>query len=301
MDEKEIVGEIIDSSTAKPDDPGKSIADYKDDKSSDRHYYGDALNDDNVNDIIDEVVPHVVVIVGFPKYGKSTFVASLYHAVLTVGKIGKFRFVDSDTITGFERRSQIRKLEHDTKKRIDRTPVYADYFLSLLFQNEENGQLIKIVLSDRSGEAYRNYVKDENVIEKDKALRYAQHILFFLDSKKIASDGFFDVQTDLRSLTKRMNKYGAFGDGKKIDVVFNKIDQVKDNTDYVNNKAEILSLIKNVTPVNKEFELCSLKVTDNPELNNFFVYLLECCAEPKRNSAEVSAHIDWVNTELSNI
>lgn len=301
MGEKEIVGEIIDSSTVKPEDPGKSIADYKDDKSSDRHYYGDALNDDNVNDIIDDVVPHVVVIVGFPKYGKSTFVASLYHAVLTVGKIGKFRFVDSDTITGFERRSQIRKLEHDTKKRIDRTPVYADYFLSLLFQNEDTGQLIKIVLSDRSGEAYRNYVKDENVIEKDKALRYARHILFFLDSKKIASDGFFDVQTDLRSLTKRMNKYGAFGDDKKIDVVFNKIDQVKDNTDYVNNKAEILSLINNVTPVNKEFELCSLKVTDNPELNNFFVYLLECCAEPKRNSAEDSAHIDWVNTELSNI
>lgn len=110
MSENKIVGEIIDSSTAKPDATGKSIADYKEDKTLERHYYGDALNDDNVNDIIDDVVPHVVVIIGFPKYGKSTFVASLYHAVLTVGKIGKFRFVDSDTITGFERRAQIRKL-----------------------------------------------------------------------------------------------------------------------------------------------------------------------------------------------
>ena len=91
MRENKIVGEIIDSSTANPDATGKSIADYKEDKTSERHYYGDALNDDNVNDIIDDVVPHVVVIIGFPKYGKSTFVASLYHAVLTIGKIGKFR------------------------------------------------------------------------------------------------------------------------------------------------------------------------------------------------------------------
>ena len=301
MSENRIVGEIIDSSTAKPDNSGKSIADYKEEKSSERHYYGDALNDDNVNDVIDDVVPHVVVIVGFPKYGKSTFVASLYHAVLTIGKIGKFRFVDSDTITGFERRSQIRKLEHETKKRIDRTPVYADYFLSLLFENEENGQLIKIVLSDRSGEKYREYAKFEKVIEEDKALRYAKHILFFLDAKKIASDGFFDVQADLRPLMIRMNKYGAFGDDKRIDVVFNKIDQAKDNPDYATNKSEILSLIKNVTPVNKEFELCSLKVTDNDKLNQFFVYLLDCCAEPKHNSEEDAAHIDWVNTELSNI
>lgn len=299
MSENKIVGEIIDSSTAKLDAAGKSIADYKEDKTSERHYYGDALNDDNVNDIIDDVVPHVVVIVGFPKYGKSTFVASLYHAVLTVGKIGKFRFVDSDTITGFERRAQIRKLEHETKKRIDRTPVYADYFLSLLFQNEENGQLIKIVLSDRSGEKYREYAKFEKVIDEDKALRYAQHILFFLDAKKIASDGFFDVQSDLRALTIRMKKYGAFDEGKRIDVVFNKIDQVKETPDYATNKTEILSLIKKVTPINKEFELSSLKVTDNEKLNQFFEYLLECCADPKHNSKVDAEHIDWVSTELS--
>lgn len=301
MSDNQIVGEIIDSSTAKTEASGKSIADFKNEKPSDRHYYGDALNDDNVNDIIDDVVPHVVIIVGFPKYGKSTFVASLYHAVLTTGKIGKFRFVDSDTLTGFERRCQIRKQEHDIKKRIDRTPVYADYFLSLMFKNEESGQLVKIVLSDRSGEKYRDYVKFDAEIEKDKALRYARHILFFLDAKKIASDGFFDVQSDLRPLTIRMKKYGAFGENKRIDVVFNKIDQVKDESNYSTNKDEILSLIKNVTTINKEFELCSLKVTDNEKLNQFFVYLLECCVEPKHNSKEDSAQIDWVNTELANI
>ena len=82
-------------------------------------------------------------------------------------------------------------------------------------------------------------------------------------------------------------------------MVFNKIDQVKETPDYATNKTEILSLIKKVTPINKEFELSSLKVTDNEKLNQFFEYLLECCADPKHNSKVDAEHIDWVSTELS--
>ena len=89
MSEDQNLEQFINTS-AQSQEGGKSISDYKNKESKERHYYGDALNDDNVNDIVDEVIPHVVVLVGFPEYGKSTFVASFYHALLTTGKIGKY-------------------------------------------------------------------------------------------------------------------------------------------------------------------------------------------------------------------
>ena len=188
------------------------------------------------------------------------------------------------------------------KERLDRTPVYADYFLSVLFQNEETDRLIKIVLSDRSGESYQNYAKNESAINQDRALKYANHILFFLDAAKTASnDGFFELQTQLNQLTIRMNKYGAFSDDKQIDVVFNKIDLVETNGEYKNNKQEILKLISRVTTINKEFELSSKQVPNNEELNRFFIYLLESCANPKYNTEEEIKQLDWVNKELANI
>ena len=301
MSEDQNLEQFINTS-AQSQEGGKSISDYKNKESKERHYYGDALNDDNVNDIVDEVIPHVVVLVGFPEYGKSTFVASFYHALLTTGKIGKYKFVDSDTIAGFERRAHVRNLEIKLKERLDRTPVYADYFLSVLFQNEETDQLIKIVLSDRSGESYQNYAKNESAINQDRALKYANHILFFLDAAKTASnDGFFELQTQLNQLTIRMNKYGAFSDDKRIDVVFNKIDLVAANGEYRNNKQEILKLISRVTTINKEFELSSKQVPNNEDLNKFFIYLLESCANPKYNTEEDTRQLDWVNKELANI
>ena len=74
-------------------------------KAQDSNYYADALNDNNVNEIIGDEIPHVIILIGFPEYGKSTFVASLYHKILTDGKIGKYKFIDSDTLVGFERRA----------------------------------------------------------------------------------------------------------------------------------------------------------------------------------------------------
>ena len=127
----------------KQNEAGKKISEYTGPYKKKGTYYGDALNDSNINDIVGESQPHVVVLVGFPKYGKSTFVASFYHAVMTTGQIGKYKFVDSDTLVGFERRAYIRQAELRIKKRLDRTPMYADYFLSLLFENVETGNKVK--------------------------------------------------------------------------------------------------------------------------------------------------------------
>lgn len=271
-------------------------------KSDGTAYYGDALNDQNVNEIVGNETPHVVILVGFPKYGKSTFVASLYHTILTSGGIGKYRFIDSETIAGFERRAQVRKIEHELKDRIDRTPVYADYFLSLLFEHEETGKRTKLVLSDRSGENYKDYATSESLINDDMALKHASHIVFFLDATKLSSNDFFDVLSDLNQLITRIKKYGAFGDDKVVDVVFNKIDKITvADTNYNTNKEQIVQQIKRKTSVHKTFEISSLSVPDNEKLNDFFRYLLEISPNEKPIEYNLKSKLDWVSKKLTNM
>lgn len=281
---------------------GKKISEYSGKNNKKGTFYGDALNDSNINDIVGENQPHVVVLVGFPKYGKSTFVASFYHAVMTTGKIGKYIFLDSDTLLGFERRAFIRDAELKIKTRLDRTPMYADFFLSLLFENQETGNKVKLILSDRSGEDYREYGKFEAKINDDKALRHARHIIFFLDAEATAGDKYLDMQSDLGMLLPRMNKYGAFESKKCVDVVFNKKDLVTKEmeTDYNANRDEIVAKIKAVTPINKVEALHSLHIPMNDECIKFFEYLLDSCEQPEPLSDEDKKKQDWVNRKLNN-
>lgn len=282
---------------------GKKISEYAGGGDRKVFFYGDAMNDGNINDIVDDTIPYVVILVGFPQYGKSTFVSSLYHAVMTTGAIGKYKFIDSDTILGFERRAYIRNEELRIKKRVDRTPIYADYFLSLLFENTLTGKKVKLILSDRSGEDYLEYGKYQTAIEKDNALRYARHILFFLDAEAAAGEGFLDMQSSLGLLLLRMNKYGVFSDKKYIDIVFNKIDLINDGVKeaYNTNKDAIVQIIKKSTTVNRIQELESLHTPINDDCNKFFEYLLDSCEQPVALTAEVKDKIDWVGKKLKTI
>lgn len=280
---------------------GKKISEYTGLNNKKGIYYGDALNDSNINDIVGENQPHVVVLVGFPEYGKSTFVASFYHAVMTTGKIGKYNFLDSDTLLGFERRAFIRDAELRIKTRLDRTPMYADFFLSMLFENQKTGSKVKLILSDRSGEDYKEYGKFEAKISEDKALRHARHIIFFLDAEATASDKYLDMQSDLGMLLPRMNKYGAFEGKKCVDVVFNKKDLVTKELekDYIANRDEIVAKIKAMTSINKVEALESLHVPMNDKCIKFFEYLLDSCEQPEQLTNEDKEKQDWVNHKLN--
>ncbi len=282
---------------------GKKMSDYTGQKDRGITYYGDALNDANINDIVDDTIPHVVTLIGFPEYGKSTFVSSLYHAVMTAGVIGKYKFIDSDTLLGFERRAHIRREEVKVDKRMDRTEMYADYFLSLLFENTQSGQKVKIILSDRSGEDYKQYGKVEAQINADQSLRHAGHLLFFLDASAVAGGDFLEMQSNLNLLLPRMKKYGAFTEQKRVDIVFNKKDLVSQEmaADYADNKATIERMIRNVSQVNEVKELESLHIPTNEVCNQFFEYLLDCCEAPATLKDEVKEKIDWAGKKTKMI
>lgn len=259
------------------------------------------MNDTNINEVVGDEIPHVVILVGFPKYGKSTFVASLYHKVLTTGCVGDYMFVDSDTLAGFERRAQVRDIELKIKDRIDRTPVYADYFLSMLFVHSLTKKRIKLVLSDRSGENYLRYAKSETDINQDLVLKNAVHIIFFLDASKIASDKMFDLQDDLSDLILRMNKYGAFDGEKFVDIVYNKADTLQNEETkelFRSNAENIENIISKKTQINKKFEISSLNA-ENEGLNNFFKYLLSGSTDESCIDEALLQQINWVKNKYN--
>ena len=297
MEQLETVeGLIQEKPQASPASPADYVA-----KTEGPKYHGDALNDTNINEVVGDEIPHVVILVGFPKYGKSTFVASLYHKVLTTGCVGDYMFVDSDTLAGFERRAQVRDIELKIKDRIDRTPVYADYFLSMLFVHSLTKKRIKLVLSDRSGENYLRYAKSETDINQDLVLKNAVHIIFFLDASKIASDKMFDLQDDLSDLILRMNKYGAFDGEKFVDIVYNKADTLQNEETkelFRSNAENIENIISKKTQINKKFEISSLNA-ENEGLNNFFKYLLSGSTDESCIDEALLQQINWVKNKYN--
>ena len=261
-------------------------------------FYGDAMNDDNVNDLVGDIVPSVIVLIGFPEYGKSTFVSSLYHLVMVNGKIGKYEFVDSDTLAGFERRSHVRNVEVASSKRLDRTPLYADYLLSMLFRNTESGEFLKLVLSDRSGEIYRKYSDKEEIFAKDKLLPYANHLVFLIDSEKLIDDNYnVEMNDDLEYLITRMNSKSMFCEGKKIDLICNKIDKIngdKEKLATFNSKiTEIEALFPKDCTIQKKEKLSAINPITNKDLQKFFIYLLDTCDCSAIADKQLVAQIDW--------
>ena len=302
MSEIDNIKELVNPEATIQDDKTK-MSSYTGQEQPKEQYYGEAYNDSNVNELVDETTPHVVVLVGYPEYGKSTFVSSFYHAVMTNGSIGKYKFVDSETILGFERRSQIRLEETRVKKRLDRTPMYLNYFLSLVFINTETGRRVKLVLSDKAGDTYKDYGKIGEKIKSDKAIKRAQHIIFFLDAYDMATEGYLDLQQNLGLLVPRMVKYDVFFDRKRVDVVFNKIDLLKeeDKEDYETNKEEILNIIKQGTAIHKMTELSCLRTPLNESVNEYFEYLLDSCEEPEAITEDLRQQVDWVSCKLKEI
>ena len=264
---------------------------------NDRRFYCDALDDDNVNQVVKDVVPHVVTFLGFAEFGKSTFVGSLYHYLMANGVIGDFTFYDSDTFSGFERRTYIRNAKLNGVKRSLRTTEIDGYYLSLHF--ERDGHHFQLVLSDRSGETYdKHYISDVANISADKGLKNSKHLVFFIDSTV-----FIDIEKRLhfenlfKKLLSRMKSSEIFKKNMVIDVVFNKIDDIlnKDENIQVEFKSRAESLKGNLEnesglKINRVFEISSLKINDNGSLIDFFKYLVGCCDCKKTYNPKV----DWV-------
>ena len=187
-------------------------------------YYCDSMTDENINDVLGDYNTYLVTLVGFSEVGKSTFVASLYHEFMCTGEIDGYKFIDSDTYVGFERRAYIRNESLKTSKRNIRTTTLEGQFLTLTLS--KNDVQNKLIISDRAGETYKNiYTSNLSEVMQDKGLINSHHIIFFIDSSSVNNeDDYNDFCDDFQLLLSRMASAGVFKVPKEYDIIYNKID-----------------------------------------------------------------------------
>lgn len=197
-------------------------------------YYCDALNEHNVNKIADGSRLNIVAIVGFIDYGKTTFVSTLYHQLLTNVEFCDHVMYDSDTFIGFERRFLIRSLNTPMEETSKRTIKGEDSLLALSLDSKENGRY-KLILSDKSGEDYADFTGSEEEMEDYVILSLAHHILFFIDTEKLLHS-MASMRYRYNSLVKDLVEHGMITGKSRISVVFNKFDMVRDQKEQYNEK-----------------------------------------------------------------
>lgn len=265
-------------------------------------FYSDALDDSQINGIIRSINPHLITLIGFSEFGKSTFVASMYHRAMTQGQIGGYDFYDSDTFSGFERRAYIRDVGLKLNKRFNRTTNTEGIFLTMYFK--KGNEKLLLVISDRSGETYKKeYTTNANAVKADKSLIYNKHIVFFIDvSALIIDKNYLGFKSKFNTLISRLYSADVFKNEKIIDVILNKIDLLdKENEKacqlFESNAKDIIQIIEETsqTKINKQFKICSNNMADNHDLYEVFDYFVESC---RPINMPTLSDINWINTKI---
>ena len=263
-------------------------------------YYCDSMTDENINEVLGDYNTHLVTLVGFSEVGKSTFVASLYHKLMCNGEIDGYKFIDSDTYVGFERRAYIRNESLKTSKRNSRTTTLEGQFLTLTLSKDD--KVSKLIISDRAGETYKKSYKSNLAdVKQDKGLINSHHIIFFIDSSSVNNeDDYSDFCDDFQLLLSRMASAGVFNVPKVYNIIYNKLDLIQtDETKelYKKQSQDLENKMKADYGINisSKFEIIANDMKDSG-LNDVFRYLVNTLNSHASYQYEES---NWVQTLLN--
>ena len=270
-------------------------------------YYCDGMNDGNINMVLNNVKPELIVLIGFSDYGKSTFVGSLYYYLLTKGSVGGYELYDSDTFSGFERRLYLRNIKNDetAKSKTLRTEEDDEYMLTLTFYNRSLKEKKQIIISDRAGEAYKKYVDVKERIKKDESLSRAQRILIMIDSTQL--QGGWDIQEGrFRQLFEGLKECGKMPNDAAFTLLFNKIDLVKANgaikAAYEGEKQHVVDFFCDELGITESSldvrELDSKHVHKNTEFEALVNDLIKKDDTSKTEEQKLKKMLDWVGEKL---
>lgn len=203
-------------------------------------YY--ALHDSDVNSLQSKGRPTLVTLFGISECGKTTFVGSLFAILRRRPELLKVTFLDSDTLAGFEHRVYRRFLTKAGKSEILHTQRKSANILNVVLGDEQGENERMIVLSDLSGEVYKDAISKNDVVEKQTAVKYADKLLIFADVESLlSSKTYTSYKGGFKSLLNRFKDKGMLPNEAEIFLAFNKIDlvNVKVQKEAVNEDGEI--------------------------------------------------------------
>lgn len=304
-------GELLGTQTKKPvaqnAQPAEAAAEKEKQETKNNTGFGqqffcDALNGSTVNTIVDGSTINTIVLVGFPGYGKTTFVGSLYYRLLKNLSYHNLTFFDSDTYSGLERRFAIRTLKTDIDADTKRTLKGDDHIVTLSLMNETTGERKKVVISDRSGEDYKAYTGQAEDMLEDELLKVADHVVFFIDTQEIM-ETFQSVKYDYGLLLTGMAEHNILPESSRLSVVFNKHDLVnKENKEKFWQKVNsVEKLFKEKFP-NRIFSTYFVDLTGREDsyiaVDRLSKDLFSCSSDTLSKCNET---LDWVGNKLKEL
>lgn len=258
----------------------------------------DALSDEEVNGVLKSMRHRLVVLIGLPWSGKSTFVGSLYHILMTRTSLGCYRLIGSDTYVGLERRIYLRYAHGQNISDTMRTGSIENHLLTLELENKDSGETVQLFLSDRTGERYKNYAEEKKDMSDDISLLSAEHLYIFVAADTLTGRDYLTVKEKYVKIAIQLKKAGVIGKAKTLAVVFNKIDLVKDELDrFARKKSMFLEALKEALGF-EEIENYDVQSNDmkSAELKSLMETLIGNVFHEYEEGKNES--LDWVKKEM---
>lgn len=259
----------------------------------------DAIGDDaKLNEIEAECKPYVVVLIGFPSYGKTSFVSTCYQILLQNGKVGDYKFYDSDTFVGLERRVAARRFSKTNNvSQTKRTLRGEAHLLTFRFHAPQDEDRV-IIFSDRSGENYADYVNKKDAIVSDKLIINADRLLFFVNCEDLIGRNFMNLKDDYSLLLENMKTNNVPFSEITIDLLYNKSDLIDDGNKvkFEKNKAELNNLFISILGENAftEHKIVSNNIEQSRDIESLLLDIINYSSVKNSSLKDQTGKIDWV-------
>ena len=188
---------------------------------------GEELDLDAARAVMGTTLSRVVVVAGESDTGKTTLVASLFQA-FQEGPFAGYLFAGSLTQPAFERRLFLaRTASGRSTATTERTsPLEEDHLLHLLVRDpQRSAPPQQLLLSDISGETFRQLRHSEEEVLRHPVLCRADHFVLLLDAERLADPARrHEVKANGAMLLRSCLDAGALGPHTYVEVVFSRWD-----------------------------------------------------------------------------
>lgn len=310
----EVVGLKLDSSDEEIIKP--TLPEVQEQEYTEGSFRYDALKDADVNNLPSNSRPTLITLFGISECGKTTFVGSLFAILRRRPGLLKTTFIDSDTLTGFERRVHQRFLSEDGQSVIQRTQRRAGSILNVVLGDERGNNPHMFVISDLSGEIYLDAISDKSVVVEQAAVKYADKLVIFADIEPLLNaKSYNSYKENFLSLLARFNENNMLPIGAEVYVALNKTDMVETaaidaaktgngETDeekkkefikvFEKRKNAIVDIVKECVTIPEDhiYEISSLGIQvddEDEQLIKLFIELLR-----KKEQKPLSASYNWI-------
>lgn len=186
---------------------------------------GDVMRREDVTAFVLARSIRSVALVGEQRAGKTTLLASIYE-MYCKGPFAGLSFAGSKTLVGFAKRHHLALLNSErttpTTPRTSRDDEVVFFHLALARSTRE---IVDVVISDRSGEAYGDARIDTSLIPTLSELYQAERVCFLLDGAKFASKEQRPAYSrQFKQMIHALADNGALANVKVVEVLATKFD-----------------------------------------------------------------------------